>query len=88
MAGRGKSDSTGEIFDDWWYDVVKRGGTSRVLDHENLQSGRSRVEDVIGEMFVYRHGLGLSEFGETSSFLNHAGQLCPQRTWGLGSTGG
>ena len=45
------------------------GGTSRVLDHENLQSGRSRVEDVNGELFVYRHDLGLSEFGETSSFF-------------------
>ena len=69
MAGRGKSDRTGEILDDWWYDVVGMSGTSRVLDHENLQSGRCRVEDIIGKMFVYRHDLGLSEFGETSSFL-------------------
>lgn len=69
MEGRGKTDSTGEIFDDWWYDVVEKGVTSRVLDHENLQSGRSRVEAFIGEMFVYRHDPGLSEFGETSSFL-------------------
>jgi hypothetical protein len=29
----------------------------------------------MGRLFVYSYDLGLSEFGETSSFAHHAGQL-------------
>ena len=38
----------------------------------------------MGKLFVYSHSLGLSEFGETSSFAHHAGQLCPLMNVGSG----